>query len=85
MVIDVDKPLAGTARQGSRLRVAMAGCGFMAEGTDVIVDVTGPVEFGCHLVLDCFAEDRRLVLMNAEVDAAVGTEFYRLAHSTDSS
>jgi hypothetical protein len=32
MMIDVDK-LAGTAQQVSRLRVPMAGCGFMAEGT----------------------------------------------------
>jgi hypothetical protein len=33
MMIDVDKLLAGTAQQVSRLRVPMAGCGFMAEGT----------------------------------------------------
>jgi hypothetical protein len=33
MMIDVDKLLAGTAQQVSRLRVPMARCGFMAEGT----------------------------------------------------
>jgi hypothetical protein len=33
MMIDVDKLLAGTAQEVSRLRVPAAGCGFMAEGT----------------------------------------------------
>jgi predicted homoserine dehydrogenase-like protein len=50
-----------------------------ADGIDVVIDVTGAVEFGCHLALDCFAEGKHLVLMNAEVDATVGAELGRLA------
>lgn len=50
-----------------------------ADGIDVVVDVTGAVEFGCRLALDCFAGGKHLVLMNAEVDATVGTELSRLA------
>jgi predicted homoserine dehydrogenase-like protein len=50
-----------------------------ADGIDVVIDVTGAVEFGCQLALDCFAGGKHLVLMNAEVDATVGAELGRLA------
>jgi predicted homoserine dehydrogenase-like protein len=50
-----------------------------ADGIDVVIDVTGAVEFGCHLALNCFAGGKHLVLMNAEVDATVGAELGRLA------
>lgn len=50
-----------------------------ADGIDVVIDVTGAVEFGCHLALNCFANGKHLVLMNAEVDATVGAELGRLA------
>lgn len=39
---------------------------------DVIVEVTGAVEFGCHVVLEALAHKKHVVLMNAEVDATVG-------------
>ena len=52
-----------------------------ADGVDVVIDVTGAVEFGCHLALNCFANGKHLVLMNAEVDATVGAELGRLADS----
>ncbi|MCG5433893.1 hypothetical protein LV457_16580 [Mycobacterium sp. MYCO198283] len=50
-----------------------------ADGIDVVIDVTGAVEFGCRLALDCFAGGKHLVLMNAEVDATVGAELGRRA------
>ena len=50
-----------------------------ADGVDVVIDVTGAVEFGCHLALDCFDNGKHLVLMNAEVDATVGAELGRRA------
>jgi predicted homoserine dehydrogenase-like protein len=50
-----------------------------ADGIDVVIDVTGAVEFGCHFALDCFAGGKHLVLMNAELDATVGAELGRLA------
>ena len=49
------------------------------DGIDVVIDVTGAVEFGCHLALDCFVGGKHLVLMNAELDATVGAELGRLA------
>jgi predicted homoserine dehydrogenase-like protein len=53
------------------------------DGIDVVIDVTGAVEFGCHLALDCFAGGKHLVLMNAALDATVGAELGRLADAAD--
>lgn len=39
---------------------------------DVVVDVTGSVEFGAHVVLDAFRHGKPVVLMNAELDATIG-------------
>lgn len=39
---------------------------------DVIVDVTGSVEFGAKVILEAFQFGKNVVLMNAEVDATVG-------------
>src|SRR5437667_352871 len=41
-------------------------------GIDVIVDVTGSVEFGAHVILEAFEHGKPVVLMNAEVDATIG-------------
>lgn len=39
---------------------------------DVLVDVTGAVEFGAHVILEAFAHGKDVVLMNAEIDATLG-------------
>jgi predicted homoserine dehydrogenase-like protein len=39
---------------------------------DVLVDVTGSVEFGARFVLDAFQHGKDVVLMNAEIDATIG-------------
>jgi predicted homoserine dehydrogenase-like protein len=39
---------------------------------DVIVDVTGSVEFGARVILEAFKHGKSVVLMNAEVDATIG-------------
>jgi predicted homoserine dehydrogenase-like protein len=39
---------------------------------DVIVDTTGSVEFGAHVVLDAFRHGKDVVLMNAEIDGTIG-------------
>jgi len=39
---------------------------------DVLVDVTGAVEFGAHIILEAFAHGKDVVLMNAEIDATIG-------------
>jgi predicted homoserine dehydrogenase-like protein len=39
---------------------------------DVVVDVTGSVEFGARVILEAFRHGKSVVLMNAEVDATIG-------------
>jgi len=39
---------------------------------DVLVDVTGSVEFGARFVMDAFQHGKDVVLMNAEIDATIG-------------
>lgn len=43
-----------------------------SEQIDVLLDVTGSVEFGTHVVLDAFECMKPVVLMNAEIDATIG-------------
>lgn len=43
-----------------------------SEIIDVMVDVTGAVEFGAQLCLEAFRHGKDVVLANAEVDATVG-------------
>ena len=43
-----------------------------SENIDVIVDVTGSVEFGARVALDAFENAKDVVLMNAELDGTVG-------------
>jgi predicted homoserine dehydrogenase-like protein len=43
-----------------------------SEQIDVLIDVTGSVEFGANVVLDAFKHGKDVVLMNAELDATVG-------------
>lgn len=39
---------------------------------DIIVEVTGSVEFGLHVVLEAMKNRKHIVLMNAELDATLG-------------
>jgi predicted homoserine dehydrogenase-like protein len=41
-------------------------------GVDVLVDVTGSVEFGARVALEAFSHKKDVVLLNAEIDATVG-------------
>jgi len=43
-----------------------------SEQVDVLVDVTGSVEFGAHVVIEAFKHAKDVVLMNAELDATIG-------------
>jgi predicted homoserine dehydrogenase-like protein len=46
----------------------LAGCPHI----DVLVDVTGAVEFGAQLAMEAFRHGKHVVLMNAELDATIG-------------
>jgi predicted homoserine dehydrogenase-like protein len=43
-----------------------------SEHIDILVDVTGSVEFGARVVLEAFKHKKDVVLMNAEIDATIG-------------
>ncbi|MCK0103890.1 Gfo/Idh/MocA family oxidoreductase [Pseudohalocynthiibacter sp. F2068] len=43
-----------------------------AENIDVLIEVTGAIEFGAEIVLDAIAHGKHMVLMNAELDGTVG-------------
>jgi len=43
-----------------------------AEGIDVLLEVTGAVEFSAAVAMEAIAQGKHLVLMNAELDATVG-------------
>jgi predicted homoserine dehydrogenase-like protein len=43
-----------------------------SEQIDVLVELTGSVEFGARIALDAFAHGKPVVLMNAELDATIG-------------
>jgi predicted homoserine dehydrogenase-like protein len=43
-----------------------------SEQIDLLVDVTGSVEFGARVILEAFKHQKHVVLMNAEIDATIG-------------
>ena len=49
-----------------------------SEQIDALVDVTGSVEFGAHVVLEAFRHGKHVILMNAELDATIGPILQRL-------
>lgn len=71
--------IAGSQRQfddaAARLRpVATEDAMLLArsEHVDVLVDVTGSVEFGARVALEAFRHGKDVVLMNAELDGTIG-------------
>jgi len=50
---------------------------------DVVIDVTGSVEFGAHVILEAFRYGKPVVLMNAEVDSTIGPVLRLYAKKND--
>jgi predicted homoserine dehydrogenase-like protein len=44
-----------------------------AAGIDAIIEVTGTIEFGAHVVMEAIAHRKHVILMNAELDGTVGS------------
>jgi predicted homoserine dehydrogenase-like protein len=66
----------------ARNRYAITDSGALvseAGGIDVLIEATGEVEFGAHVVLDALNHGKHVVLMNAELDATVGPILKRYA------
>ncbi|WP_427162650.1 NAD(P)H-dependent oxidoreductase [Aliinostoc sp. HNIBRCY26] len=43
-----------------------------AEGIEAIIEVTGAVEFGAHIVMEAIAHRKHIIMMNAELDGTIG-------------
>lgn len=43
-----------------------------ADGIDAVIEVTGAIEFGVHVVMKAIAHHKHIILMNAELDGTVG-------------
>jgi predicted homoserine dehydrogenase-like protein len=43
-----------------------------SDHVDVVVEATGSVEFGAHVVMEAFKHGKDVVLLNAELDATIG-------------
>jgi predicted homoserine dehydrogenase-like protein len=43
-----------------------------ADGIDLIIEVTGTVEYGAHVVLRAIENRKHVIMMNAELDSTVG-------------
>jgi predicted homoserine dehydrogenase-like protein len=43
-----------------------------SRGVDVLVDVTGSVEFGARVAFEAFRHGKDVILLNAEIDATIG-------------
>ena len=43
-----------------------------AQGIDALIEVTGTIEFGAHVVMEAIANHKHIILMNAELDGTVG-------------
>src|ERR1022692_1406899 len=74
---DVVSPLAQrevdlAIREGKVVATADAFLLARSPEVDVLVDVTGSVEFGAHVALEAFKHGKDVILMNAEIDATIG-------------
>ncbi|MFB2768148.1 NAD(P)H-dependent oxidoreductase [Pelatocladus sp. BLCC-F211] len=44
-----------------------------AEGIDALIEVTGAVEFGAHVIMEAIAHRKHVIMMNAELDGTIGS------------
>lgn len=52
-----------------------------ADGIDAVIEATGAVEFGAHVVLSAIEHGKHAVLLNAEVDGTAGSVLRRRAEA----
>jgi predicted homoserine dehydrogenase-like protein len=72
VIADTPAALEDAVREGRPAATADAMLLCRCEQVDVLVDVTGAVEFGARVALEAFRHGKHLILMNAELDATVG-------------
>lgn len=72
VVVESASALEDAIRQGRRAITddPMVLCD--AEGIDVVVEVTGAIEFSAHVVMRAIARGKHVAMMNAELDGTIG-------------
>ncbi len=77
--VATDASLAAALTAGRAAITGDADLLCRAEGVDVILEVTGAVEFGARVALAAIAAGKPFVTMNVELDATVGARLQELA------
>ncbi len=70
--VDSAGALEDAAASGRYSVTEDAGLLCKAESIDAIIDATGEYEFGAHVAVEAIRNRKHLILLNAELDAAVG-------------
>jgi predicted homoserine dehydrogenase-like protein len=71
-VVGSKEALEAAVDDGSAAITDCCEIAWAADKIDVVVEATGTVEFGCHVVLGAIRHGKHVVLMNAELDATLG-------------
>jgi predicted homoserine dehydrogenase-like protein len=70
---DDARTVAGAIARGVPVITTNHAAVTQADGVDVVVEATGAVEFGAHVVTGAIGAGKHVVLLNAEVDGTVGS------------
>jgi predicted homoserine dehydrogenase-like protein len=71
-IVDTVSELEVAIAQGKYAITEDAKIICQAEGIDAIIEVTGAVEFGAHVVMEAIAHHKHVIMMNAELDGTIG-------------
>ncbi|MBD1804013.1 Gfo/Idh/MocA family oxidoreductase [Microcoleus sp. FACHB-SPT15] len=71
-VVDTVSELEDAIAQGQYAVTEDAMLLCKASGIDALIEVTGAIEFGAHVVMEAIANHKHIILMNAELDGTVG-------------
>jgi predicted homoserine dehydrogenase-like protein len=81
-IVDGPAALNDALARGTYAVTGDAAHACAADGIDVILEVTGAIEYGARVALDAIAHGKHLVTMNAELDGTVGPVLKRRADRT---
>jgi len=70
--VETTRGFAEAASRGRYIVTADPALLCRSDSIDVIIEVTGAVEYGARVTLDAIAHGKHVVLMNAEVDGTIG-------------
>jgi predicted homoserine dehydrogenase-like protein len=72
VVVSDERAARDAFARGAPIATAEAGIAIATDGVDVIVEATGTLDHGATVMLSALRAGRRVVSINAEVDAAIG-------------